>query len=228
MEHFLQAPYPARTTVGVLALPRGHWLNSTQSSLYRKADPVTPVLQKLGLQRPFELLLHLPLRYVDETTVYPLNTLKPGTHTLAEGKIAHVAQKPKYLEVAFEDHTDKARLVFFQAHWVKQKLKVGAHIRIAGEARHGLFGLEFIHPRILAPQKPLRKTLTPIYPMVAGLTQKDIEKAITHVLDGCFEDTISLPHWISLEAALKTIHQPPPEALHLLNENNILRFCASL
>jgi enamine deaminase RidA (YjgF/YER057c/UK114 family) len=23
MEHFLQAPYPARTTVGVLALPRG-------------------------------------------------------------------------------------------------------------------------------------------------------------------------------------------------------------
>jgi ATP-dependent DNA helicase RecG len=193
-------------------------LNSTQSSLYRKADPVTPVLQKLGLQRPFELLLHLPLRYVDETTVYPLNTLKPGTYTLAEGKIAHVAQKPKYLEVAFEDHTDKARLVFFQAHWVKQKLKVGAHIRIAGEARHGLFGLEFIHPRILAPQKPLRKTLTPIYPMVAGLTQKDIEKAITHVLDGCFEDTISLPHWISLEAALKTIHQPPPEALHLLNE----------
>ena len=202
----------------------GPWLNSTPSSLYPRSDHVALVLKKLGLSRPFDLLLHLPARYVDETAIYPIAALKPGMHAIIEGKISHAAQKPKYLEAIVEDHTEKARLIFFQAQWVKQKLKTGTVVRIAGEVRPGLFGLEFVHPRILAPAKPLPKTLTPVYPVVAGLAQKDIQKAMGILLAEVFAETIAAPGLISFDEAIKVIHQPPPEALDALNSKTHAAF----
>src|SRR5690348_8661365 len=44
-------------------------------------------LQRLGLVRPIDLALHLPLRYEDETQVTPIAALRPADKAQVEGRI---------------------------------------------------------------------------------------------------------------------------------------------
>ncbi|GEM_PF-146238 len=55
------------------------------------------VHQKLGYASPAELVLHLPLRYEDETRLTPLSDLRPGEAVLVEGVVAHaeVQHRPR-------------------------------------------------------------------------------------------------------------------------------------
>ena len=44
-------------------------------------------LQRLGLVRPIDLALHLPLRYEDETQVTPIARAYPGEKVQVEGVV---------------------------------------------------------------------------------------------------------------------------------------------
>jgi len=43
-------------------------------------------LARLGITRIFDLVLHLPLRYDDETRLYPINEAPSGLDVLVEGR----------------------------------------------------------------------------------------------------------------------------------------------
>ena len=44
-------------------------------------------LERLGLERDWDFLLHLPLRYIDETQLTPIARLAPGEEQQAEGEV---------------------------------------------------------------------------------------------------------------------------------------------
>ena len=46
-------------------------------------------LAKLGIRNAFDLLLHLPLRYEDETHLYPIAAAPFGQTVQVEGRIIH-------------------------------------------------------------------------------------------------------------------------------------------
>ena len=46
-------------------------------------------LEKLGLTRRFDLVLHLPLRYEDETHLYPIQQAPYGQAVLVEGEVTN-------------------------------------------------------------------------------------------------------------------------------------------
>src|SRR5512147_536963 len=46
-------------------------------------------LQKLGLSSDWDFVLHLPLRYEDETRITPIAALVPGAEAQVEGVIEH-------------------------------------------------------------------------------------------------------------------------------------------
>jgi len=54
-------------------------------------------LQKLGLRSPFDLVLHLPLRYEDETALTAPEAAPPGQPVLIEAKVkrAEIAFRPR-------------------------------------------------------------------------------------------------------------------------------------
>ena len=54
-------------------------------------------LQKLGIHSRFDLVLHLPLRYEDETELTPLESAPPGVPVLVEAEVlrAEVAYRPR-------------------------------------------------------------------------------------------------------------------------------------
>jgi ATP-dependent DNA helicase RecG len=169
-------------------------------------------------------LLHLPLRYIDETRITLIRDLRAGDQAQVEGEIVHteVNYKPrKALIVRLQDASGQLSLRFL--HFYPSQiaaLKVGKRLRVFGEVRGGFFGWEMVHPQCRPPRldEPVAETLTPVYPAVAGLTQGTLRKWIVWALNSDpLNETLpaSIYHKLNLPSfadSLNALHHPPPEA----------------
>jgi ATP-dependent DNA helicase RecG len=154
-----------------------------------KISPATLAkLAKLGIHHRADLLLHLPLRYEDETHLAPIATVRPGMTAQVQGVITHseIAFRPRRTLVCrLEDNSGDLYLRFINFYPSQQKqLAEGRQIRAIGEARTGYYGMEMVHPKCRAvdDESPLEQSLTPIYPTTAGLSQNVLRKLITNAL----------------------------------------------
>ena len=135
------------------------------------------------------MLLHLPLRYIDETRITAIRDLRQGDDVQCEGEIVHaeVTYKPRKALIArLEDASGQLTLRFLHFYPSQiHALKVGTKLRVYGEVRHGFFGYEMVHPQCksVGESTPVKELLTPIYPTTAGLTQPNIRKAIAIALN---------------------------------------------
>ena len=157
-------------------------------------------LARLGLASRFDLILHLPLRYEDETRITPMAELVDGVFAQIEGGIAEatIHYRPRRtLIVRMADASGALVLRFlnFYGSQVKQLVE-GKRLRVCGEARSGFFGVEMIHPRYREVEQgaPLPQSLTPVYPATAGLGQAALRKVIVNAIesarcDGALTDT---------------------------------------
>ena len=141
------------------------------------ADAVAAKLAKLGIRTKRDLALHLPLRYEDETRLTKLSEVRPGEPALVEADVveAKVQFRPRRtLVVKLTDGEDELWVRFLNFYPSQQKQFVaGRTVRLFGEVRPGFFGDEMVHPKYRIVQKgaPLAKSLTPVYPTTAGLSQ---------------------------------------------------------
>ncbi len=186
-------------------------------------------LNALGINTVLDLLFHLPLRYQDRTRLTPIGGLRHGADVVIEGVIAGSAVmfgKRRSLLVKVQDGTGLTNLRFFHfSSAQKSALTTGARIRCFGEARWGKGGLELNHPEYQILQQseplPLSAHLTPVYPATEGLQQTRLRKLLEQVLEK-LQTTGALPDYlpaaltrqerfIPLLAALRLLHQPPPD-----------------
>ena len=143
-------------------------------------------LRKLGLVRPIDLALHLPLRYEDETRITPLRQAREGDVVQIEGTVT--ACEPSYrprkqLVVTLNDGADSCTLRFFNFYPSHLKtLAVGQRIRARGELRGGFLGYTLMHPSFKAATDALPQGLTPVYPTSAGLPQAYLRRAVVAAL----------------------------------------------
>jgi ATP-dependent DNA helicase RecG len=178
-------------------------------------------LARLGLTEPWQCVLHLPLRYEDESRVTPIGALSGGEHALTEGRLMHgeVRLRPRrqWIGKLRDDHGDEitVRLIHFSNAQI-QALPVGSWLRLYGEVRSSLFGREMIHPRmrISEPGAPTRAGLTAVYPTVAGVAQPTLRRAVaaafaaldwSDTLDAAARVRLGLP---ALREALARLHYP--------------------
>lgn len=187
------------------------------------APALAKKLDKLGLRRRFDLVLHLPLRYEDETHLYPIADAPYGQTVLVEGRvISHDVQfRPrKQLMVRIEDAGGVLVLRFI--HFYPSQLKQfadGVLIRAMGEIRRGFHGDEMVHPktREVVEGSPLAESLTPVYPTVNGVTQPMLRKLIRQELKALpLPETLPEPviAHLGLQSfadAVRLLHSPPPE-----------------
>jgi ATP-dependent DNA helicase RecG len=105
-------------------------------------------LEKLGLLRPIDLALHIPLRYEDETQIAVLSDCREGDVVQIEGVVTQceVTFRPRrQLLVTLQDSSDVCILRFFNFYPSQQKqLAVGERIRARGELRGGMFGRQAV------------------------------------------------------------------------------------
>jgi len=179
-------------------------------------------LRRLGLVRPIDFVLHLPLRYEDETRVTPIGALRPGTWAQVEGEVTRceVLFRPRrQLVAALADDTGELSLRWLNFYPSQQRqFQMGRRLRVRGEVRGGLFGREMVHPRAAAADTPLPAALTPVYPTTEGLPQATLRRAVGQALAGAgLEDTLppEILHRYGLmpfDQAIRMLHAPPPGA----------------
>jgi len=192
-------------------------------------------LQKMGLDSPMALALHLPSRYEDETELLTIEeAIVQGrfASTQTQGVVIRnqVMFRPRrQMVVTIEDETESLNLRFLNFYPSQQKqMALGVHVRVRGDVREGFQGPEMVHPtvRAVAPDAPLPASLTPVYPASAGVSQAVIRKAVTQALrnpslrDSLAEflpqklmaDLLPSHDWPSLQSAITYLHQPPADA----------------
>jgi ATP-dependent DNA helicase RecG len=181
-------------------------------------------LRKLGLSRPIDLALHLPLRYEDETQLMKLREVREGDAAQVEGVVTHAEVKltgHRQLLVTLDDGTDTCLLRFFSFYPSQQKaMAVGNRIRVRGEIRGGFAGLTMMHPVVKPAGGELSTALTPVYPTVAGLPQAYLRRVVQGGLarvdlpdtvpPGHLQEIGLQPSW-NLRQALFFLHNPTPD-----------------
>ncbi|HEV7801234.1 MAG TPA: OB-fold nucleic acid binding domain-containing protein, partial [Burkholderiales bacterium] len=180
-------------------------------------------LVRLGITRAFDLVLHLPLRYDDETRIYPISEAPSAQDVMVEGRVVEtdVKYRPRRQLVShIEDGSGVLTLRFlnFYPSQVRQ-LATGTLVRAFGEVRQGFFGPEMVHPRckVVAEEAPIPKALTPVYPTTAGLGQDTLRRLIERALAECdLTDTLPATATAALRLprfpdAVRFLHNPPPE-----------------
>jgi ATP-dependent DNA helicase RecG len=178
-------------------------------------------LEKLGLVRPIDFALHLPMRYEDETRIVSVASLRDGSTAQVEGVVSSCEVRlrgRRQLVVRLNDGDDDLMLRFLHFYPSHQKaLAVGTRVRVRGEARGGFFGLEMVHPAFKAVREdtPLATALTPVYPTSAQLPQLYLRKAVAaNLLRADLAELLppeAVPHgMVSLREALNFLHHPAP------------------
>ncbi len=149
-------------------------------------------LNQLGIHTLEHLLFHLPSRYQDKTTITPLSSASVEDEILIEVSIDRIEVIPsrqrQLLCYLSDNQNQRVLLRFFHfTQYQKQALVRGETIQCFGEIKIGRQGLEMHHPeyRIISQdQKPLLEaTLTPVYPLCAGVSQNKMKQWVNNALD---------------------------------------------
>jgi ATP-dependent DNA helicase RecG len=197
---------------------------ASQRSTVTAAATTEPRLRPAAA-RPEDVLFQLPLRYEDRTRIVPIGALALGLRAVVEGEVLLaevVFRRRRQLLVRLSDGTGSLTLRFFHfSNAQREGLARGTRLRCHGEVRRGPQGPELIHPeyrRVAALGEPLAQTLTPIYPLIEGLTQGRLRALVDRALRALAADGVPelLPESVlervrlpSLRAALELVHRPP-------------------
>ena len=184
-------------------------------------------LSRLGLVRADDLVLHLPIRYEDETEVVPLAVAPGGVPVQVECLVEDVSvqfRPRRQLVARVADATGELVLRFLnfygsQTKQLERARDEGRPLRIFGEIRHGFLGAEMVHPRyrVVSENQPLPQSLTPVYSTTAGVSQASLRKLIATALSSADLRELLDEAWCRQQAlmpfaeAVTLLHAPPPE-----------------
>ena len=182
-------------------------------------------LARLGLESDIDLVLHLPMRYEDETVVMKVKDacLRGGQHCQVEGVVSacEIASKGRrQLLVTIQDDSGELLLRFMHFYGSQvQQLASGTRVRVRGELKHGFFGAEMVHPnyKVINQGAPLPTELTPVYPSGIGLSQSILRRAILDAMqridlkDTLPQELVARLQLCSFEEAVRLLHHPPQQ-----------------
>ena len=199
--------------------------NAKKKTSPQKSLRLSDRLARLGLSTDSARVLHLPMRYEDETQLLSIHEAARlhGSTVQVEALVTDcdVQYRPRrQLVVKVRDDSGMLTLRFlnFYGSQVTQ-MAIGKRLRIRGEMRHGFFGDEMVHPtvKVVEPGTPLPQALTPVYAAGEGLSQAVLRKTIADAMQRIdWQDSLPEQLRVSLklmefESAIRLLHNPPPD-----------------
>lgn len=205
--------------------------NTNEKPAKKKAETVSVAerVARMGLINDWDFVLHLPLRYEDETRITRICDLKAGDWAQIQGSvISSRTQVGRFMQLiaSVSDGTANIEIRFLHFYpKMRERFKSGTLLRLSGQVQQQPVqfggGLQMLHPKIKNPitdTSELPSTLTPVYPAGEHITQtwlrKRIDRAmldvdLTDIVPASFTQSLSLP---TLRDALKSLHHPSPGA----------------
>ncbi|MFN5354858.1 MAG: ATP-dependent DNA helicase RecG [Burkholderiaceae bacterium] len=199
--------------------------NAKKKTSPQKSLRLSDRLARLGLSTDSARVLHLPMRYEDETQLLSIHDAERlhGSTVQVEAVVTDcdVQYRPRrQLVVKVRDESGLLTLRFlnFYGSQVTQ-MAIGKRLRIRGEMRHGFFGDEMVHPtvKVVEPGTPLPQALTPVYAAGEGLSQSVLRKTIADAMqridwqDSLPEQLRASLKLMEFESAIRLLHNPPPD-----------------
>lgn len=208
---------------------------STEVQYLKGVGPrLAPGLNKAELRTVEDVLLRLPRRYEDRTAMPPIASLKQGQWATIRGRVSRVETKTMrrgmvMLRAHVKDGTGTICLIWFNQPWIKGQLERGGGEVVAyGQIKEGQGRLL----EITGPEwEPVGEDsdpedfgrIVPVYPLVEGLTQKTMRRAVRSALERYLplvqetlpEKFLKRQKLCGLRWALGQIHFPEDESSRL-------------
>lgn len=179
-------------------------------------------LNTINIEKPRDLIFHLPGSVIDRRLLPTVQGQTTGSIVSVEATVInHRPNSRKGLpyRITLQDPHTTIELVFFHAQkqYLERLLPEGATRIISGKLEHFEGRAQIAHPDfVLSPEeKNELPEFEPIYALTAGVTQKQMRKALLASLDRLpqFDEWIDGPlmtqqDWPSLRDALQTAHHP--------------------
>ncbi len=181
-------------------------------------------LKKMGLQTGYDLLHHYPFRYEDFSLRKDIKDLRPGEKATILARLDLLQNRRGAFsskivtEAIFSDKTGRIKAVWFNQPYLTKYLHPGDEVFLAGVVSADFHILQFKSPEYEKKAGVNIHTgrLVPIYPLTAGLTNKQlraliypflakVENLVKDWLPGDWQRQYQL---LPLSFALKNIHFP--------------------
>ncbi len=213
-------------------------LTTSISELHRVGKNLEKKLAVLGIYKARDVLFHFPFRYEDYRSVVPIANVMPGVDLTIKGTIELIANKrsPRkrtmITEALVRDETDVIRVIWFGQPFIAKILKVGDEVYFSGAIKEDVFGTHMTGPAYERVREDKQTTHTarivPMYPLTAGVTQKQMRFLVEQVLPLAEQVTEWIPEsiikgnkLISLSQAIYKIHFPENHEERILAEKRL-------
>ena len=183
------------------------------------------LLSKLGIRTLSDALLTYPRDYEDHTAPVPVAELQPGEKACVRAvvgtipQLRHVRRGMDITKLTVFDETGTLQITYFNNRFAAQSLREGEEYLFYGRIQTEGKRLVMVSPtaeRIFPGKENSVLRFVPIYPLTAGLSQKDlllVSDAALRVLDLPKEDFLpaalrekyGLP---GIAEAVRQIHRP--------------------
>ncbi|WP_092401479.1 MULTISPECIES: ATP-dependent DNA helicase RecG [Candidatus Ichthyocystis] len=199
-------------------------LTATKDAFSRLGKSTQDKLRRMGISCPKDLVLHMPIRYENQTKITPVKAIRSSESCSVEGVVVSANSIPignnrmKITITLHDDIGDVFKIILTNARpYQKNMFPLGTRIRSFGKFTVGNRGKQVIHPdcKIVKKGDPLPQNLTAVYPTTQGLTQKLLSKIIHSAIEekpwiDILPKEILLQYGLlSVEESLISIHFPP-------------------
>ncbi|MEO1406509.1 MAG: ATP-dependent DNA helicase RecG, partial [Pseudomonadota bacterium] len=181
-----------------------------------------PLARLVGGDTVWDLLLHLPEKWLDRRVRATFDDTEPGEVATVQGEVqAHIAPKGgnQPYRVRLADETGFLTLVFFRGdgRWLSGQLPMNRQRIVSGRIEEFNGERQMVHPdHIVDPERGERPPpVEPIYSLTAGLTNKRVHNSTRAALDTLPDlpewadhHLVSQRGWPKLADALRNLHAP--------------------
>ena len=189
------------------------------------------LLEKLHIRTLRDALETYPRDYEDRTRIVPICELEVGVPACFVASVLHDARtsripKPgqralEVTKVSVADDTGRLNLTFFNAAHTASRLLHGETYCFYGTLGGDFTGVSMVNPLFEAvdAEGNLTRRILPIYPLTAGLTNRQVASAVQAALERCVpeetlpEEILRAHGLLGRAQALRQIHAPQTQAL---------------
>jgi ATP-dependent DNA helicase RecG len=178
---------PPKTPPALSAVDLDRSIRAALPELARGAG----TLARLGVATPRQALFHLPFRYDDYSELRPLGELIPDEKQSARARVTDLkiekgfGRRPQRVIAQLADETGSAEAIWFGRRYVESRLHAGDEIVISGKVTLRGWRPQFTSPEFSPAGITSMHTarVVPVYPLVAGVTQKRVRELLARILD---------------------------------------------
>lgn len=155
----------------------------------KASDPVTGLkgvgpkkagaLGRIGIEKLEDLVYLFPRNYEDRRRLSRIEELEEGSQVCICGRCDKAVQnyysrgRRQSLRLYISDGSGTVQILFFNARYLLKYFEEGKEYAFFGKVSSGRYGLQLVHPDFCRAEER-EEGIIPIYPLTAGISQKDM------------------------------------------------------